>query len=355
MVPLPFKEAQMKLENLSKFDSTIKTIAVLQNDYSIDSLSDTYELKENCIIFVKNKNFLQEILDKRPENKKLIFILEQKFFDGIKEEQLSELKKFAAAIATSQDVNASMSFLSRFFFEKKFGNPNDLVDGRQMGTASVHPTAFIAQGVFIGENVKVGPMVKIHPGVVLMSGVEIEESSEIFSNTTIYRNAKIGKNVRIHAGCTIGADGFGYNFVQGKHQKVWHIGGVVIHDHVEIGANSCVDSGTFSPTIIGEGTKIDNLCQIGHNAHVGKHVVLCAGVALAGSCTLEDYVVMGGMSAVSNGITVKMAAQVAAMSGVTSDVQPKQVVGGFPARDIKEWMRGNATLRKLSLTKSKES
>ena len=238
--------------------------------------------------------------------------------------------------------------MSKYFYDEYYKNPNDIVDGRQMGSATIHPTVWIAQGVFVGENVILKENVKLHSGVVLMSGVVIEEDSEIFPNVVIYRNVKIGKRVRIHANCTIGADGYGYNFYKGEHLKVWHTGSVVIHDDVELGASTSVDSGTFSPTVIGAGSKFDNLCHIGHNAHIGKGVILCGGAAVAGSATLEDYVVMGGKAAVSNALNIGSGVQIAALSGVTGDVAPGEVVGGYPARNFKEWMRGIALVRKLS-------
>jgi UDP-3-O-[3-hydroxymyristoyl] glucosamine N-acyltransferase len=345
----------MKIENLKKLDPTFEVILDLVTDFEIDSITDLFEIKKNCLVFVKNKKFMSNFLAHEFNGKKVGLILEKKYGQSLQVSELENLKNFAAFIGLVEDVNISMSKMSKSFYEKKYSNPNDYVDGRQMGTAIVHPTAFIAQSVFIGENVKIHAEVKIHPGCVLMSGVEINEGTEIYPNTTIYRNVYIGKNCRIHGGCTIGADGFGYNFSGGEHLKVWHFGSVKVFDNVEIGANSCVDSGTFSATIIGEGTKIDNLVQIGHNSHVGKKVIICGHVALAGSCILHDFVVVGGKSAISNGIEVGTGAQVAAFSGVTSDVPPKGVVGGFPARDFKEWMRGNAMLRKLSLTKNKES
>lgn len=354
MVPLPFKQVLMQVTELQKLDSSFQVINEIKS-FSIDTITDMSECKNNSLVFIKNKKFFQEFSQKNHEGKIFGLILEKKYHETLDSEELKKIENYVGFIAIVDDVNISMSKMSKTFYDKKFANENNMIDGRQMGTAKVHPSSFISQGAFIGDGVTIGPMAKIHPGAVIHAGSIVGEGTEIFPNTTIYHNVIIGKNVRIHAGCTIGSDGFGYNFHQGIHLKVWHMGGVIIGDNVEIGGNSCVDSGTFSPTIIGEGTKIDNLVQVGHNAKVGKHVILCADVALAGSCTLEDYVAMGGMSAVSNGVNVGMAAQIAAMSGVISNVEAKQSVGGFPARDMKEWMRGNAMLRKLALSKNKES
>jgi UDP-3-O-[3-hydroxymyristoyl] glucosamine N-acyltransferase len=344
----------MKIENLINLDNSLVEVFTNNSNVDILNITDTYELKPNSLVFIKAKNFLAEVIAKKATVSNIGFVIEKKYFDSMSESELAEIKPLSLFLLTATDVNVSMSKLSHSFYLKKYPNPNDWVDGRQMGTASIHPTSYIAQNVFIGENVKIKADVKIHPGCVVMSGVTIEENSEIYPNVTIYRNVKIGKNVRIHSGSVIGADGFGYNFFQGEHLKVWHMGSVEIHDNVEIGANSCVDSGTFSPTIIGEGSKIDNLVQVGHNCRLGKKVILCGHVALAGSATLRDYVAVGGKAAVGNGVTIGMGAQIAGLAGVLKDVGDKEVVGGFPARDFKEWMRGNAVLRNLANKKSKE-
>lgn len=344
----------MSVHLLKNLDPTFHLIKNITERSDIETITDTYALENHSIVFIKNKKFLSELKSKDLNAKKFGFIIEKKFFDSIESEDLTFLELNANFVSTVQDVNISMSKMSKAFFDKKFSGENKVVDGRILGTASIHPTALVAQNAFIGDGVKIGANVVIHAGVVINAGAEIGDNSEIFANTSIYHKIKIGNNVRIHANCTIGSDGFGYNFSDGVHLKVWHMGGVIIHDHVEIGSNSSVDSGTFSPTIIGEGTKIDNQVQVGHNCKVGKHVIICAQSALAGSCILKDYVVMAGMSAVNNGITVGPAAQIAAFSGVTSDVGPKEVVGGFPARDLKEWMKGVAYLRKLTQKKGKE-
>lgn len=337
----------MKLGNLKKLDSSFNVISTISAEFEVLGITDTYLLKKDHLLFVKNKKFLKEFFDKNQNNKDVAIVLEKKFFEQIKPEELKKIEDYTKFISTTDDVNLSLSFMSKSFYDEYYKDPNDIVDGRQMGTVIVHPTAWIAQGVFVGENVTLHENVKLHPGVVLMSGVEIGSDTEIFSNTVIYRNVKIGKRVRIHANCTIGADGFGYNFCKGEHLKVWHMGSVVIGDDVELGASTSVDSGTFSPTVVGAGSKLDNLCHLGHNVHLGKGVVLCGGAAVAGSATLEDYVVVGGKAAIGNALTVGRGVQIAAMSGVIGDIEAGQVVGGYPARNFKEWMKGIALVRKL--------
>lgn len=341
----------MKLGNMKNADSSFQIIHGAQ-DKTILGITDNHQLSHQHFVFIKNKIFLQDWLSKESNIGSTGLVIEKSYFESLTAELNYEISKKAFFIATVDDVNLAMSYLSKIFFDEKFQYANDIVDGRQMGSAEIDPTAWIAQGVFVGENVKIGKDVKIHSGVVLMSGVEIAENSEIFPNTVLYRNVKIGSHVRIHANCTIGADGFGYNFSKGQHLKVWHMGSVIVHDNVEIGANSCVDSGTFSPTIIGAGTKLDNLVQIGHNCRLGVGVIICGQSGLGGSTTLGDFTVVGGRAGVSNGITIGKAAQVAGNAGVIGNVEAGEVVGGFPARNLKEWMKGVAYLRKLSLNKN---
>jgi len=341
----------MKLGNIKNADSSFQIIYGVE-DSIVLGITDNHQLSPQHFIFIKNKIFLQDWLSKENNVHSTGLIFEKAYFETLAPELMSEISNKAFFMATVDDVNLSMSYLSKIFFDEKFLSTNDIVDGRQMGSATIDPSAWIAQGAFIGENVKIDKDVKIHSGVVLMSGVEIANNSEIFPNTVIYRDVKIGSHVRIHANCSIGADGFGYNFLKGQHLKVWHMGSVIIHDNVEIGANCCVDSGTFSPTIIGAGTKLDNLVQIGHNCRLGIGVIICGQSGLGGSTIVGDFTVIGGRAGVSNGITIGKAAQIAGNAGVIGNLEEGEVVGGFPARNLKEWMKGVAYLRKLSLNKN---
>jgi UDP-3-O-[3-hydroxymyristoyl] glucosamine N-acyltransferase len=342
----------MKLGSLKDFDQSLNVLTDTDLNFTVEGITDSSQYLPHHLVFIKNKVFYNEFIDS-VDAVNIGVIIEKKYAELLSADQMSNLKAKATWVAATDDVNLSISYLSKPFFDEKFPAPNDMVDGRQMGTASVHPTAWIAQGVFVGEGVKLAANVKLHSGVVLMSGVEIGEGSEIFPQVTLYRNVVIGKNVRIHSGCVIGADGFGYNHSKGVHHKVWHMGSVIIGDDVEIGAGTCVDGGTFSPTRIGAGSKIDNQVQIGHNCKLGRGVIICGQVGLAGSITVGDYTVMGGKAAIANGITIGKGVQIAGNSGVTGNVEDGGIVGGFPAKPIKEWMREVATVKKLSQPKSK--
>lgn len=347
----------MKLSELNQYDSGIKIVHNPQWPEEILAISTFDSLSEKSLVFIKNAKFLQKFL--AVQNKALSFnvgvIVDEKFYSQM-ESNSKELLEKCAWLATSSNVALSLTLLSKPFYDLKFGSLNTQVDGRQMGTTEIHPSARISQNVFIGENVKIGAFVEILPGAVIMPQVEILDHSKIYPNVTIYPFTKIGKNCRIHSGTVIGSDGYGYTFHQGQHKKIWHMGGVEIHDDVEIGSNTCIDMGTFSPTIIGAGTRIDNQVQVAHNVKLGRGVILCGQAGIAGSAVLEDFVVCGGRAAVGPDAHIGMGSQLAGGAVVTDGTNwpAGSKLGGHPARDLKEWLKGLAYLRKVSLGDSKK-
>jgi UDP-3-O-[3-hydroxymyristoyl] glucosamine N-acyltransferase len=158
----------------------------------------------------------------------------------------------------------------------------------------------------------------------------------------------IGDRVLVHPGCNIGQDGFGFVMGPQGHLKVPQLGRVIIQNDVEIGAGSTIDRGAIRDTVIGEGTKIDNLVQVGHNVCIGRHCILVAQTGISGSSTLEDFVVLGGRVAVNNNVTIGEGAQIAAVSGVHGDVPPGARWGGTPAKPVKQWFREIKTLEQLA-------
>lgn len=342
----------MKLAQLKQFDSTLEVVHNQSWPEEILAISSLEQLAEQSVVFIRNARFLNKFLPLIEEalTKKVGVIVDAKFYSLMNSESKEALQKLSF-IATTANVALSLTHLSRPFYEVKFREMNTQVDGRQMGTTSIDASARIAQGVFIGEHVTIGANVVIHPGVTILPQVAIGENTVIYPNVTIYPYTQIGKNCRIHSGVVIGSDGFGYTFDQGIHKKIWHMGGVEIHDHVEIGSNTSIDQGTFSPTIIGEGTRIDNLVQIAHNCRIGRGCILCGQSGLAGSVTLEDYVVLGGRAAVGPDSFIGMGSQIAGGAKVNESARwpAGSKLGGHPAKDLKEWMRGVAYLRKVSL------
>ncbi|CAI8386868.1 MAG: UDP-3-O-acylglucosamine N-acyltransferase [Owenweeksia sp. TMED14] len=191
-------------------------------------------------------------------------------------------------------------------------------------SAEIHPSAKIAHGVTIGNNCVIGENVILHP------------------NVTIYPNTKIEKNSILHSGVVIGADGFGFaapNPTETKLRKICHIGHVIINDNVEIGANSCVDRAVVGATVIGSGTKLDNLCQIGHNVQIGVGCVLAGQVGIAGSTKIGNYVQVGGQAGFAGHIEIGDFVKIGAQSGVHKNVGKGKIIMGSPAIDAAVFRR----------------
>lgn len=224
---------------------------------------------------------------------------------------------------------------------------------------SIHPTAVISKESRIGKNCFIGPYAvieagaEIGPGCILEaqvyigSGVTIGERTRIYPRVTILKNVKIGSQVILHSGTVIGSDGFGYTRFQETHLKIPHVGGVVIEDNVEIGANSTVDRGTVGNTVIGAGSKLDNLIQIAHNVKVGRNCLIVAQSGIAGSATLENNVTMAAQSGVVGHLTVGANSVLAARTVVTHCLPPGSFVSGFPARPHQEETKIKAALKRL--------
>jgi UDP-3-O-[3-hydroxymyristoyl] glucosamine N-acyltransferase len=217
----------------------------------------------------------------------------------------------------------------------------------------VHPSARLEAGVIvdpgsvIGEGAEIGSGTLISANAVIGAGVRIGRDSAVGPNATV-THALVGNRVIIHAGAMIGQDGYGFAMGPGGHLKVPQVGRVIIQDDVEIGAGTAIDRGMNRDTVIGEGTKIDNLVQIGHNVTVGRHCVIVAQVALAGSAVLQDFVVIGGQAGVIGHATVGMGAQIAATSSVARDVPPGERWGGTPAKPIKDYFREQMAIDRLT-------
>ncbi len=224
---------------------------------------------------------------------------------------------------------------------------------RAGGSAAVDPTARIEAGVEIEPGAIIGPEAEIGRGTRVAAGAVVGYRCTVGRDSYIgpgasVTHALLGNRVVIHAGARIGQDGFGFAMGARGHLKVPQIGRVIIQDDVEIGANTCIDRGALKDTVIGEGSKIDNLVQIGHNAVLGRHCVIVGQTGIAGSATLEDFVVMGGQSGVVGHTRIGQGAQIAGGSHVKDDAPPGSRLIGTPARPIKEWLRENMVLQRLA-------
>lgn len=223
----------------------------------------------------------------------------------------------------------------------------------------IHPTAVLHSSATIGAGVELGPHVVVEEDVVLEAGTRVAAGCYIGSGThigsdcTLHAGVKvlercvIGKRVQIHAGTVIGSDGFGYRFDGKVHQKVPQLGGVVVGDDVEIGANCTLDRGTLGDTVIGEGCKLDNLVHVGHNVRVGDHSLLIAQVGISGSVQLGHRVILAGQVGVADHSEVGDGAIIVAQSGVHGKVAPGSVMAGTPIMPHPVWRRVSASLPRI--------
>jgi UDP-3-O-[3-hydroxymyristoyl] glucosamine N-acyltransferase len=201
--------------------------------------------------------------------------------------------------------------------------------------------------VSIGNDVTIGSGTIIHPGAVIGDRVTIGEDSVIHENVVIREECRIGNRVRIHAGTVIGADGFGYVTMAGKHYKVPQLGIVAIEDDVEIGSNTTIDRATTGITLIKQGTKIDNLVQIAHNCKIGANNMICGQAGMAGSTILGDRVTLAGKAGIVGHLKIGADSVVAGLTKVTGDLPPNSFVCGDPARPLKKQLRIEASLSRL--------
>jgi UDP-3-O-[3-hydroxymyristoyl] glucosamine N-acyltransferase len=213
--------------------------------------------------------------------------------------------------------------------------------------AAIDPTACIEAFTVIGAGAVIGRGAWIGPHCVVADGVRVGADTRLVAHVTLYPGTELGERTTLHAGVRIGGDGFGYVLQSGVHRKVPHVGRCLIGNDVEIGTNSCVDRGSIDATMIGDGTKLDNMVHVGHNVRIGRACLLIAGVAIAGSARLGDGVVLAGQVGVAGHVTIGDRAMIAAQGGVTSDVPAGETWGGFPARPQKQAMRGYAAVHKL--------
>lgn len=213
--------------------------------------------------------------------------------------------------------------------------------------AEISDQALILPFAFIGENAVIADNVIIYPFVSVGADVRINEGCILYPNVTVYRGVTLGKRVIVHAGSVLGSDGFGYAWNGSEHVKIPQIGTLVIEDDVEIGANSAIDRASLNSTVIGRGTKIDNLVQIAHNVSVGANSIIVSQVGIAGSSTIGKNVILGGQAGVRDHVAVGDNVRAAGGTGITKDVPPNSTISGLPHMNHREWLRLQTYLKKL--------
>lgn len=316
------KNGSPKLAELAKISGAKLHDEKFAN-FVVKNLAPLETAVEGDLSFFQNVKYLEQFKN----TKASACIISEKFID-----------KAPAGVALLISENPYYSYAiitQRLFHQKvrelKLSENASIDNSSEIGSNSV-----VNSGCYIGPNCVIGKNCVIHPNVTIINSI-------------------IGNNVIIHAGASIGQDGFGYAFHQGKHHKVMQLGRVIIENDVEIGANTCIDRGSANDTIIGEGTKIDNLVQIAHNVKIGKHCVFAAQVGIAGSTEFGDYVVIGGQAGIGGHIKIGNRVTISAKAGVFQDVADGETVGGFPAVPIKQFHRQSVALAKLIEKKGEKS
>ena len=277
---------------------------------------------------------------------------------AIGEERLvSAEKSDASCVLTDMTIRKSTKTIIRVTNPKlSFIVIYNIFNMPKVRESFIHPMAIVSDKVRLGVGVWIGPCVIVEEGVVVGDGTIIESNSSIkkncevgpfchiYSNVTLYENTKLRKNVILHSGVVVGSDGFGYVKNEGKIYKFPQLGKVIIEDHVEIGANTTIDRGSLSDTVIGAGTKIDNLCQIAHNVKIGKNLLMAAQCGISGSTTIGDNVTMGGQAGIVDNVSIGDNVTIGAKSAVIGNIKSGAVVWGIPARPIAQTKRQMAIL-----------
>lgn len=335
-----FGEARkLSLKNISEIINV--TIDNAQQDQVFSGVAPIENASPNHVTFLSNSKYI----DKLKECKAGACILA---------ESLKDKAPTNMCLFISSNPYADYAKIATAFYQQ-----NDAIGG-------------ISDRAFIGSSVKIGDNVKIESGAYISDNVTIGDNTHIKANSYIDNNVQIGANCTIasnvtishsiiadnaiiHPGVRIGQDGFGFATDKGVHIKVPQLGRVIIEDNVEIGANSCIDRGASPDTIIGAGTKIDNLVQIGHNVKIGKGCIIVSHVGISGSTEIGNYVVIGGQTGIAGHLKIGDMVQMAAQSGVINNIEPNIKIGGAPAIPIKEWHRQTISIKKLAKRKLKDN
>lgn len=301
------KEANCKLHNPETSEIIITDTAPLE------------AASEGHITFLQNPKYIEKF-----ENTKASAV--------VVSEKYADLAPKGVAVLIADDPYYSYTLILKKFYHRE----NQVME--------------ISEFAHVDLSVEVGKRTKIGFGTYIGPNCVIGNDCVIGTNVNI-TNAIIGDNVIIHNGACIGQDGFGYAYNSGKHHKVPQVGRVIIGNDVEIGANTTIDRGAAPDTIIGEGTKIDNLVQIGHNVKIGKHCIIVAQVGISGSTEIGDYTIIAGQAGIAGHLKIGSQVQIAAQSGVSRDIENKGVVGGTPAVPVRQYHKQAIVLAKLAAEK----
>ncbi len=304
-------DADLKISSVSSIEKGTSTDISFLNG---PSYLDKFMSSKSGACFIKKK-----YIDKAPKGMTLIVVKDPYLSFAMTSSKIFPLPKFEEKIGAITDIDK---------------------------TAKIGKNCHISNFVTIGKNVIIGDNVYIGPNTTIYDDVIIGSSGYIYSNVSI-KYSVIGDNFIIHDGAKIGQDGFGFAPNPSGHVKIPQIGGVIIANNVEIGANSCIDRGALNDTVISEGTKIDNMVQIAHNVIIGKHCFLASGVGIAGSSVIEDYVSIGGGAGIAPNVVIGSGTQISPMSGVAHNVEKGSILIGTPAMNFTTFWRIQVLLKRF--------
>jgi len=308
--PLSPKKIASRLDCATEFINKVK----------LDNVAELIEANEHSICFFENIKFMDALKETKAG---LIFV--PKDFD-------KKLKQNTNLLLIDQPYVHYMMLVRTWLELDKPKIKRGIESSANISkSATLGKNISIGHNCVIDENVQIGEKTTLESNCVIQENVSIGKNCHIYPNTTIYQDCVIKNNVIIHSGCVIGADGFGYLFHEGIHNKIPQVGNVIIEDDVEIGANSAVDRATLGSTTIGKGTKIDNLVQVGHNCIIDENSVLCAQTGLAGSTIIGKTVYLAGQVGVAGHLKIDDGAMIGAQSGVTGNVPKGAKLFGSPA------------------------
>jgi len=310
----------------------------LIEDINIKNAASLNNASKNEITFLEENNKIRDFIS--TTNVSAIIVGRNKLL-------IEEIKKRKASIIIVENPRVAFAEVLNIF-EKKL-KPKKVIDDSAniSSTSDIGRDCFVGPNVYIGENTTIGSNNYIFPGVVISENVEIGDNNIIFANCVIYQNTKIKNNCIINSNTVIGSEGFGFIPQNGKWKKMPQTGGVIINNEVEIGTNCCVDRPAVGYTEIGEGTKIDNLVQIGHGVNIGKNCAFAAQVGIAGGAVIGDGVILAGQVGVNNRVKVGNNVIASSKCGIHCDINDGEIISGFPAMQNKSWLRSSSVFKKL--------
>lgn len=317
----------MKLGDLA---SLIHGEVIGDESIEITGVSGIREAKDGDVTYLSARKYLKDLSGSRAS---CVIVREQ-------------LADIPIPQITVQNPQLAFAKLLEHFYVKRHEPSGISADAYVSGTArlaegvSVYPFCYLSPGVSLGKGTVV------YPHVFIGEDTTIGEDCILFPHVTVREKVRIGDRVIVHSGAVIGADGFGYVFDRGVHHKIPQVGGVIVADDVEIGANVTIDRATTGDTLIGSGTKIDNLVQIAHNVKIGKNSLIISQVGIAGSSEIGDYVTLAGQVGVADHVTIESETMIAAQSGVMGYVE-KGIYSGSPAISHRDWLKAQAVFARL--------